>query len=177
MKKTIMLLAVAGMLGAGQAMAAKADMKPDDFSTSRFYFGVGPTKNSPDASSVDDANGFDVLVGYDLGMGFDQFKLMLEAGYFDSGDFEYTTVIPFFGPIKVKESAESRWATAVLSFSPVKNLDLMVRAGYESGDNGADGAIGGAGVGYWFTRNIGARATFTKRDEIDSIGLSFLYSL
>ena len=177
MNKIIMLLAVAGMLGTGQAMAANADMKPDDFSASRFYFGIGPTKNSPDTSGFDDANGFDVLVGYDLGMGFDQFKLMVEVGYFDSGDFEYTVLIPFFGPVSAKESAESRWATAVVSFSPVKNLDLMLRAGYESGDNGADGAIGGVGVGYWFTRNIGARATFTVRDEIDSIGVSFLYSL
>lgn len=179
MRKLILLVTAFSMLVAGQAMAAKVDTKVDPFSTSRFYFGAGPNQNSLSndlKSFYDDAQGFDLFVGYDLGLGFEQFKLMVEAGYFSSGEFEPKAFVAFpVGPFFDLE-VKSTWAAAVVNFSPVRNLDLMLRAGYGRGssDGSLDvkGRLGGIGVGYWFHKNIGARVTYTERDDIDSISVN-----
>lgn len=181
MKKLVFLMAVTAMLGAGQTMAAKVDTKVDPFSTSRFYFGAGPNQNSLSNSVKsyhDDAQGFDVFVGYDLGLGFEQFKLMVEAGYFNSGEFERNATGLLFGRIFDPE-VKSTWGAAVINFSPVRNLDLMVRAGYGRGDSDYDvdvkGRFGGVGAGYWFAKNVGARVTYTERDDIDSVSANVTF--
>ncbi|MDH5633584.1 MAG: hypothetical protein OEZ10_11385 [Gammaproteobacteria bacterium] len=181
MKKVMMFLAMGGLLAAGSAMAANksnVDVKPDAFSASRLYFGAGPSQNrlkeNPFDIWEDEALGYEVFAGYDLGMGFDQFKLMVEAGIFNSGTFENTVFIagiPVYPDLEIR----SNWAAAVIDYSPVKNLDLMLRLGYGQGDQGARGRFGGVGVGYWFHKNIGARLTYTDRDDVESVSLNIMY--
>lgn len=168
MKKVFLLLVAAGTLISAPAMAAKVDTKVDDFSVSRFYMGAGLNKTEltdDPFGYYDDAQGFELFVGYDLGLGFEQFKLMVEAGYYNSGDFEGKNILLVTPDFDVR----STWAAAVLNFTPVRNLDLMFRVGYGRGDSEAKGGFGGVGAGYWFAKNFGARVTYTERDDLDTV--------
>lgn len=150
------------------AMAAdkKDNLKPAAFGIERFYFGAGVNQNSR-SSNYDDAQGFQVFAGYDLGINLKTIGLNVEAGYWDSGEFEHD-----LNPV-LDEKMRGPWAAAVLVYRPMNNLDLFARAGYSSGDD--RGPMGGAGVGFWFTKNIGLRGELVVRDETDSIQANIVF--
>ena len=158
----LLLTLTAPVLAAGN----KDNLKPATFGIERFYFGAGVNQNSR-AKNYDDAQGFQVFAGYDLGINLKTIGLNLEAGYWDSGDFD-SKISPVFD-----EKLRGPWASAVLLYRPMNNLDLFVRAGYSSGDD--RGPMGGAGAGFWFTKNIGMRAELVVRDETDSIQVNAVF--
>lgn len=148
----------------GVQAASAADVKG-------MYFGAGINQN--DLSGFDKATGFQFFGGFGLPVRLPDGKLSLEVGYWDSGDFENSITIPFFGTIKVKDSASGLWATGVFTLPINKTVGVLGRIGLDFGDD--DGLMFGVGVGFKIDRQMEIRGEFVSRDDIDSLQANFVY--
>lgn len=177
MKKIFMIL---GLFVAATSAAVAADnFKPKAFAFDRMYFGAGVSSNQiidtrrdvfGNSVDYDMAQGFQALVGYDLGMRAKDFKLLVEVGYHDSGEFK--------GEVKnTGQKFDFRnkgpWASAVVSYEFLPRFDGLVRLGYDGGDD--RGPMFGAGVGYKIIKNLSLRAEAVRRDETNSFQLNVLF--
>lgn len=174
-----LFLAAILLVAQSNAIAAQDNYAPKAFDFDRMYFGAGVSTNELlDTYRINNfeidyemANGYQFLVGYDLGMRAKDFKLLVEVGYHDSGEFK--------GEIKNTglDAPEFRnkgpWTAAVVSYDFVPQFNGFVRLGYQFEDD--RGRMFGAGVGYKVIKNMSLRGEIVRRDETNSFQLNFLF--
>jgi opacity protein-like surface antigen len=176
MKKFFMVLGL--FVVATSAVMAADNFKPKAFAFDRMYFGAGVSTNDlidtqrvfGNSIDYDMAQGFQALVGYDLGMRAKGFKLLVEVGYHDSGEFKG----------KIKSTGQKfdfrnkgPWTAAVVSYEFVPRFDGLVRLGYQFEDD--RGPMFGAGVGYRVIKNLSLRVEAVRRDETNSFQFNVLF--
>lgn len=156
------------ILVSGSALAQDGQPNNQGFDQSNLYGGAGISTNEFPGS--DDAIGHQIFGGYELDIAeLDPATLSVEAGYFDSGDFEDNTP-PNQG---TETSADGLWTNAVLSHPLAERWNLLGRAGVDFGDD--DGFMAGIGLGYDVNTNVEIRGEVVSRDEIDSLQANFVY--
>lgn len=156
MKKSA-LFGVALLCASSAAVAAPAGQ------VQGLYFGGGLSANS--ASGTDTGIGYQFFGGYELPVKTDPIKLAVEVGYMDSGDL-------IDG---VDSNATGLWATGVGVFAVNSTVNLLVRAGFDFGDD--DGFMFGVGAGFNLNKQMELRAELVERDNIESFQVNFLYRL
>ncbi len=164
-KRWIMGLSI---IVSGAAFAQDGQPNNQGFDQSNLYGGAGISTN--DLAGHDDAIGRQIFGGYEFDIAeLDPATLSLEAGYFDSGDFEDNRA-PNRG---TETSAEGLWTNAVISHPLAERWNLLGRAGVDFGDD--DGFMAGIGLGYDVNTNFEIRGEVVSRDDIDSLQANFVY--
>ena len=163
MKKTgLFLILVLGCSGVVQA---------DGIDLSRLYIGTGLSVNKLDG--FDNATGYQVYAGYDLNYPIGAVTTSIEVGYMDSGEFDLIlSGLPLPPP---STQAKGSWISANLSYPINDAFNLLVRGGYDFGND--DGLLLGTGVEYNMSEQYRIRGEFVSRDEIDSFQINLAYSL
>lgn len=179
MKKIIVITALFFIATSSAIAAQESDsFKPKAFAFKRMYFGAGISSNdlidtvriNGNSVSYDRAQGYQVFVGYDLGMRASNFKLLLEGGYHDSGEFKGK--IKATG-VKIEERLQGPWAAGVVAYEFVPRFEGFVRAGFSGGDD--SGFLMGAGVGFKVIKNLSLRVEAVRRDETSSFQLNAIF--
>lgn len=165
--KRILVVALTLMvvMSAGLASAANG------FDAKNMYAGFGLGMNS--LSGFDDAMGWQIFGGYDLPFKLGPAKTAVEVGYMESGEFEQSITLPFFGTITATAEAKGIWATGVVAYPVNPQVDLIGRLGLDLGDD--DGLMFGVGAGYAFNKQVSLRAEYVVRNEIDSLQANLVY--
>ncbi len=162
MRKIIFLLALMFLVSGANAEGT-IDAK-------RIYVGGGLGFNS--LPGVGSARGFQFLGGYEFNFKLnDDISTALEVGYMDSGDFD--AFFNTFGGINTDTSATGFWASAVESVPLSNKTDMLVRLGYDFGDD--DGLLLGAGMQYKFTTKVAMRMEYIARESINSLQANVLF--
>lgn len=171
------ILMMAGLFIFTSSIAVAADnFKPKAFDFGRMYFGAGVSSNEITDTGLtrtvryDRANGYQILVGYDLGMRAKDFRVLVEVGYQDSGEFK--------GKVKATSAnADERlrgpWASAIVSYEFVPRFDGFLRLGYDGGDD--KGLMMGAGVGYKIIKNFTLRLEGVSRNDTNSLQVNAIF--
>jgi hypothetical protein len=143
------------------AMSASAE----GLDANRIYVGGGFGFNSlPGAGS---ARGFQMFAGYDLNFKInDDISTALELGYMDSGNFDY-----YYSSGKA-DGANGVWFSAVESVPLSNKVDMLVRLGYDFGDD--DGLMLGSGLEYKFDTKVAFRMEYVARDHINGLQANLL---
>ncbi|VAW53505.1 hypothetical protein MNBD_GAMMA06-729 [hydrothermal vent metagenome] len=157
MRKIIFMLTLMSLVSAANAEGV-VDAK-------RIYVGGGfGFNNLPGAGS---ARGFQFFGGYNFEFKMnDDISTALEIGYMDSGDFDTFNG----GSIS---SATGVWASAVESVPLSNKTDMLVRLGYDFGDD--DGLLLGAGMQYKFTTKVSMRMEYVARESINGLQANILF--
>jgi hypothetical protein len=132
---------------------------------SRFYLGGGFSANN--LAGVGSSRGYQFFGGYDLNTKInDDISSALELGYMNSGKFErYDSSTRY-------DDATGLWFTAVESAPLSRKTDMLVRIGYDFGDD--DGLILGTGLQYKFDTKVAFRMEYVARDHIDGLQANLL---
>ncbi|MFV1992847.1 MAG: hypothetical protein ACC635_03005 [Acidiferrobacterales bacterium] len=179
MKKIIVLTMLFFIATSSAIAAQEADsFKPKAFAFKRMYFGGGISSNdlidtvriNGNSVSYDRTQGYQVFAGYDLGMRASNFKLLVEAGYHDSGEFK--------GKVKatgVRNEFRNTgpWASGVIAYEFVPRFEGFVRAGYQFQDD--SGFLMGLGLGFKVIKNLSLRVEGVRRDETSSFQLNAIF--
>jgi len=142
-----------------------------------FEIGGGAGINS--LSGWDDATGFQVFGAYNFGDVAPKLNISVEAGFWDSGDFEINVPplclpgFPCVGGMTMSANATGLWATGRVGYTFHPMWEVMARAGFDAGDD--DGAMFGAGIGFNINDAMQLRAEIVERQNISSKQLNFLY--
>jgi len=162
MKKIILVLTLMSLVFAFRISAVNAEGVVD---AKRIYVGGGlGFNNLPGAGS---SRGFQFFGGYDFNFKInDDISTALEIGYMDSGDFDKFNG----GSIS---SATGLWAAAVESVPLSNKTDMLVRFGYDFGDD--DGFLIGAGMQYKFTTKVAMRMEYVTRENVNGLQANVLF--
>ena len=147
-------------------LATNVAAQTQGIDANRVYLGGGLGANSlPGAGS---ARGFQFFAGYDFNVKINEdISTALEIGYMDSGDFDRIDFRGNFG------DATGIWA-AVVESAPLSNkTDMLVRLGYDFGDD--DGFILGAGMQYKFDTKSALRMEYVAREHINGLQVNVLF--
>jgi len=146
--------------------ATTASAEGERLDVKRLYAGGGFSFNSvPGGGS---GNGFQFFGGYDF-----KFKLnedistALEIGYMDSGNFDR-----YKGP-NGNRSADGVWAAVLESVPLSSKTDMLVRLGYDFGDD--DGVLLGTGLQYKFDTKLALRMEYIARQNVTGLQANLLY--
>lgn len=152
----------------GPVLAQDGQTASQGFDQDNLYGGAGVSVNEFPES--DDAIGHQIFGGYEFDIAqLDPATLSVEAGYFESGDFEDNTP-----PDRGSEtSADGVWTNAVISHPLAGSWNLLGRAGFDFGDD--DGFMAGIGLGYDLNTNFEVRGELVSRDDIDSLQANLVY--
>ena len=134
------------------------------------YYGAGLSSN--EADNFDDAAGYQIFSGYDFGYKLGPFSTAIEAGYMNSGDFDYSRNTSF-GPIQFSTEAKGVWASGHVAYAFAGAFNALGRVGYDFGDD--DGVLFGAGVDYRLSNRFALRAEYIARDTINSLQFNVVY--
>jgi len=146
-------------------MAFTVGANAEGLDASRFYLGGGFSANS--LAGVGSARGYQFFGGYDLNFIInDDISSALELGYMNSGDFER-----YNNPTNY-DDASGMWFAAVESAPLSNRVDMLVRLGYDFGDD--DGLILGTGLQYKFDTKVAFRMEYVTRDHIDGLQANLL---
>lgn len=133
--------------------------------TDRIYVGGGLGFNS--LPGFGSARGFQFFAGYDLNFKLnDDISTALELGYMDSGDFSQ-----YKGP-NSNEDVKGMWFAALESVPLSNKTDLLVRLGFDFGDD--DGFLLGTGVQYKFNTKLAFRMEYIARQNVNSLQANVL---
>lgn len=152
-------------LACAPAMAAQGG---GGFNPNNLFFGAGLSLNS--VSGSDNGLGYQFFGGYEFGELAQNFKLDAELGYMDTGDMDNAACIP---GICVSARAKGLWANAVGRFTLNPQWELLLRAGFDFGDD--DGLMVGAGAGLNLNKQSTLRLELVERDHVSSIEVNFVY--
>jgi hypothetical protein len=143
------------------AMSASAE----GLDANRFYVGGGFAFNSLPAAGS--AVGFQLFGGYDLNFKInDDISTALEIGYMDSGNFDH-----YYNSAS-SDDAKGVWLSAVESVPLSNKVDMLVRLGYDFGDD--DGLMLGSGLEYKFDTKVAFRMEYVARDHINGLQANLL---
>lgn len=158
MKKLVCMLALMFL-----ASTASAEGPVDAKS---IYVGGGLGFNS--LPGFGSARGFQFFAGYDFAFKLnDDISSAIELGYMDTGDFDQ------YKGSNSNEDVKGIWA-AMLGSVPVSNkTDMLVRLGYDFGDD--DGFLLGTGMQYKFTTKVAMRMEYIARQNVNSLQANVLF--
>jgi hypothetical protein len=157
MRKIIFLLALMSFVSNVNAEGA-VDAK-------RVYVGGGFGFNS--LPGFGSARGFQFIAGYDFAFKLnDDISTALEIGYMDTGDFEH------YNGFNSNEDVKGLWAAAVESVPLSSKTDMLVRLGFDFGDD--DGVLLGTGLQYKFTTKVAMRMEYVARQNVNSLQANVL---
>ncbi|MCK5394461.1 MAG: hypothetical protein KAJ32_00640 [Gammaproteobacteria bacterium] len=147
-------------------MVSSVSVQAEGLDAKRFYLGGGFNSNSlPSAGS---ARGFQFFGGYDFSFKINEdISTALEIGYMDSGNFDR------FNDGGNSGDATGLWAAALESVPLSNKTDMLVRLGYDFGDD--DGFILGTGLQYKFDTKSAFRMEYVARDHINSLQANILF--
>jgi len=114
------------------------------------------------------ARGFQFFAGYDFAFKLnDDISSAIELGYMDTGDFDQ------YKGTNSNEDVKGLWA-AMLESVPLSNkTDMLVRLGYDFGDD--DGFLLGTGMQYKFTTKVAMRMEYIARQNVNSLQANVLF--
>lgn len=142
-------------------VATAAELNED-----RFYVGGGVSSNDLDGEQ---ATGYQLFGGYELPGDIGRADTAIEAGFWDSGDFDAGP------PGSGRETdAEGLWINGLLSLPLNARVDLIGHAGVDFGDD--DGLMAGGGVGFDLTEELDLRGEYVARDDTESLQANVVYS-
>lgn len=157
---------IAGLFGLTMfALSAPFTAQAEQFDIKHLYAGGGLNFNS--LPGFGSARGFQFIGGYSF-----QFKLnedissALEIGYLDSGDFDR------IGSSINPGDTNGVWASMVESVPLSRKTDMLVRLGYDFGDD--DGLLFGTGMQYKFDTKIAFRVEYVAREHVNSLQANVL---
>lgn len=155
MKKIAGLMALMAMTMTAQAEGLDAN---------RLYLGGGFGFNS--LPGYGSSRGFQFFGGYDFAFKINEdISTALEIGYMDSGNFDR------YGAGS-SDDATGLWAAAVESVPLSNKTDMLVRLGYDFGDD--DGLLLGTGLQYKFDTKVAFRMEYVARDHINGLQANLL---
>jgi len=132
----------------------------------RIYVGGGLNKNS--LAGVGDARGFQFFGGYDFDFKLNEdISTSVEIGFLDSGNFDRINTGGNSG------DATGIWAAAVESVPLSRKTDMLVRFGYDFGDD--DGFLFGGGMQYKFDTKSAFRFEYIAREHVNSLQANVLF--
>ena len=132
----------------------------------RIYLGGGLGFNS--LPGYGSARGFQFFGGYDFAFKLnDDISSAIELGYMDTGDFD-----TYKGPGS-NEEVKGLWAAMVESVPLSNKTDMLVRLGYDFGDD--DGFLLGTGMQYKFTTKVAMRMEYIARQNVNSLQANVLF--
>ncbi|NOQ89971.1 MAG: outer membrane beta-barrel protein [Gammaproteobacteria bacterium] len=154
MKKTIPLF----ILMSSAAMAS-INIQAEGLDAKRVYVGGGLSfNNAPDIGS---ARGFQFFAGYELNVKLNEdISTALEIGYMDSGNFKNFDS-------RSRGDATGLWFAALESVPLSNKTDMLVRLGYDFGDD--DGLLLGAGMQYKFDTKVALRMEYVTRENVNGL--------
>ena len=159
------------MLVTAGSSAVAEDSKTITINASNFYIGGGLGFNSLAGGS---GRGFQLLGGYEFDFTLNgDILTSVELGYMDSGNFDASTFSPDASG-RVSGKASGFWLSVVETVPVSKNIDALVRLGFDFGDD--NGLMVGAGGAYNFNRSFALRTEYVVRDAVDSFQFNLLYN-
>ena len=141
-----------------QAEGMKLDAK-------RFYAGGGLNFNS--LPGVGSSRGFQFIGGYEFAFKLNEdITTSLELGYMDSGNFDRLNTAGD------ADEASGLWVAAVESVPLGNKTDMLVRFGYDFGDD--DGFLLGTGLQYKFDTKLALRMEYVTREHVNGLQVNVL---
>ena len=158
MRKIVLLLTLMSLASSVNAEGA-IDAK-------RFYAGGGFGFNSLPAFGS--ARGLQIFGGYDFDFKLNEdISSAVEIGYMNSGDFDQ------YNGINSNDNAKGLWLSAVESVPLSSKTDMLVRLGFDFGDD--DGFLLGTGLQYKFNTKLAFRMEYIARQNINSLQANVLF--
>ncbi|MBE9567087.1 MAG: hypothetical protein IMF14_00225 [Proteobacteria bacterium] len=131
---------------------------------SNIYVGGGFNFNS--LPGFGSARGFQFIGGYDFDFKLnDDISTAVEIGYLDTGNFS-----GYKGGSG--EDVTGFWASAVESVPLSSKTDMLVRLGYDFGDD--DGLLLGTGLQYKFDTKVAFRMEYVARENVNALQANVL---
>ena len=159
------------MLVSAGSSAVAEESKTITINASNFYIGGGMGFNTLAGGS---GTGFQILGGYEFDFTLNgDILTAIELGYMDSGSFSTNTYSPD-GSFKTSSKATGVWLSVVETVPVSKNIDALVRLGFDFGDD--NGLMVGAGGAYNFNRHFALRTEYVVRDAVNSFQFNLLYN-
>lgn len=160
MKKVIGVIALMFLTSTAHA-EAQGPVKAD-----QLYVGGGIGFNS--LPGYGSAKGFQFFGGYDFAFKInDDISTALEIGYMDSGDFDQ------YKGGSSNQDATGLWAAVVESVPLSNKTDMLVRLGFDFGDD--DGVLLGTGLQYKFTTKVAMRMEYVARQNVTGLQANVLF--
>ena len=158
MRKIVLLLTLMSLASSVNAEGA--------IDTKRFYVGGGFGFNSLPAFGS--ARGLQIFGGYDFDFKLNEdISSAVEIGYMNSGDFDQ------YNGINSNDNAKGLWLSAVESVPLSSKTDMLVRLGFDFGDD--DGFLLGTGLQYKFNTKLAFRMEYIARQNINSLQANVLF--
>ena len=159
MKKVISLFALLSLTA-----VASTNVLAEGLDAKNVYVGGGfGFNNIPGFGS---ARGFQFFAGYDFDFKLNEdISTAVEIGYMDSGNFKRFNGVS-------GDDATGLWASAVESVPLSSKTDMLVRLGYDFGDD--DGLLLGAGMQYKFDTKVAFRMEYVARENINGLQVNLL---
>ena len=157
MRKIIFILALMSMVSNVNAESA--------VDAERIYVGGGIGFNS--LPGFGSARGFQFIGGYEFGFKLNEdITTSLEIGYMDTGDFDR------YNGFNSNEDVKGLWVAAVESVPLSRKTDMLVRLGFDFGDD--DGFLLGTGIQYKFDTKLAFRMEYVARQNVNSLQANVL---
>lgn len=154
MKKIISLFIVMSL-----AAMASINVRAEGLDAKRIYVGGGLSFNN--APNIGSARGFQFFAGYELDFKLNEdISTALEIGYMDSGNFKDFNS-------GSRGDATGLWVSALESVPLSNKTDMLVRLGYDFGDD--DGLLLGAGMRYKFDTKVDLRMEYVTRENVNGL--------
>ncbi len=157
MRKMIFLLAL---------MSSVANVSAEGVvNAKQIYVGGGLGFNS--LPGFGNATGFQLFGGYEFDFKLNEdITTALELGYMDSGDFSQ------YKGANSNQDVKGLWFAAVESVPLSRKTDMLVRLGFDFGDD--DGFLLGTGLQYKFNTKLAFRMEYIARQNVNSLQANVL---
>ena len=137
----------------------------EGINANNIYIGGGLGFNS--LPGFGSARGVQFFGGYDFDFKLnDDISTAIEIGYMNSGDFDW------YNSINSSDNAKGLWAAVVESVPLSSKADMLVRLGFDFGDD--DGFLLGTGMQYKFNTKLAFRMEYVARQNINSLQANVL---
>lgn len=137
----------------------------EGINANNIYIGGGLGFNS--LPGFGSARGVQFFGGYDFDFKLnDDISTAIEIGYMNSGDFDR------YNGINSNDNAKGLWAAVVESVPLSSKADMLVRLGFDFGDD--DGFLLGTGLQYKFNTKLAFRMEYVARQNINSLQANVL---
>jgi len=164
MKKIVCSFAILS-LAMVSSFVAHAEAEAQGIDAKNIYVGGGFGFNS--LPGFGSARGFQFFGGYDFDFKINEdISSAVEIGYMDSGNFDT------FKGFSRSEDAKGLWMAVVESVPLSSKTDMLVRLGYDFGDD--DGLLLGTGMQYKFNTKLAFRMEYIARQNINSLQANLL---
>ena len=137
----------------------------EGINANNIYIGGGLGFNS--LPGFGSARGVQFFGGYDFDLKLnDDISTAIEIGYMNSGDFDW------YNGINSNDNAKGLWAAVVESVPLSSKTDMLVRLGFDFGDD--DGFLLGTGMQYKFNTKLAFRMEYVARQNVNSLQANVL---